>query len=682
MTRAPQTAGTDNRNQDLVTSGSGSMSYGNPGAATVAGSSTASTLTMTVGSVYTVALTIYWNDASSLLITNTLYAGADTNGTVLAQYGGLATGGAYLTAGFDALAVGWRTQAGTTGGTIIDISSIKVFGQSSPAPPPCITAEPTSVTVANGGACAFWVQAGCAPNLTYQWKRNGTNLVNGGNISGATSSMLVISPASSADALSSANGYYVTVSGPGNQHVDSTKVSLTLATAKNLVWAGTGSDWDVNTTQDWLDGSNPAYFTFGDKVTFDDAGGGGTVNLNGPFLSAGSVTVNQSSAAYILASTGNFAGPGNLIYTGGGQLTIRNANSYSGGTLVSNAAAVLRLENLSGLGTGPLTLAQGQLTLVNSGSATLGVNGPVNVTGDFTVEYDANSSYGAVFLGNLSGTAGKTLTFTRGTAPASSRIRFYGASTVYDANLNLSDSTVQLAPYQSGGSQTYNGTITGPGNLIQRGSGTTILNGPNTFSGGTDPTTGTIALGCDTVGVPGAITSGPIGTGPLMLDPEASSTSGAIQAWGGARTIANALQYSSATNNHTLVVSGTNALNLTGPWTLHGNDGSGPTNRTITVNNTALTTVSGVISDGGLGCGLTKNGTGVLALNNAETYTGPTTVSAGTLRVDGSLAAGSAVTVATNGTLGGIGTVGGNVTVNQGGAIAPGSLYRHADSRR
>ena len=46
------------------------------------------------------------------------------------------------------------------------------------------------------------------------------------------------------------------------------------------------------------------------------------------------------------------------------------------------------------------------------------------------------------------------------------------------------------------------------------------------------------------------------------------------------------------------------------------------------VDNTALTTLSGVISDGGLGVGLTKTGTNVLALNNTETYTGPTTVSA------------------------------------------------------
>jgi autotransporter-associated beta strand protein len=61
----------------------------------------------------------------------------------------------------------------------------------------------------------------------------------------------------------------------------------------------------------------------------------------------------------------------------------------------------------------------------------------------------------------------------------------------------------------------------------------------------------------------------------------------------------------------------------------------------------------------------------VLALNNTETYTGPTAVSNGTLQVNGQLAAGT-VTVATNAVLGGTGTILGPVTVQTGGALAPG----------
>jgi autotransporter-associated beta strand protein len=71
--------------------------------------------------------------------------------------------------------------------------------------------------------------------------------------------------------------------------------------------------------------------------------------------------------------------------------------------------------------------------------------------------------------------------------------------------------------------------------------------------------------------------------------------------------------------------------------------------------------------------GLTKNGEGTLTLTAANTYTGPTVVNAGTLAVNGSLAAGAAVTVNAGATLDGIGTCGGNVTVNSGGTLAPGN---------
>ena len=81
-------------------------------------------------------------------------------------------------------------------------------------------------------------------------------------------------------------------------------------------------------------------------------------------------------------------------------------------------------------------------------------------------------------------------------------------------------------------------------------------------------------------------------------------------------------------------------------------------------------TIAGVI--GGPG-NLVKQGTGTLILTAANTYTGPTTISAGKLLVNGSLVAASAVTVQTNAALGGTGTVAGTVAVQLGGTIAPGA---------
>jgi autotransporter-associated beta strand protein len=96
-------------------------------------------------------------------------------------------------------------------------------------------------------------------------------------------------------------------------------------------------------------------------------------------------------------------------------------------------------------------------------------------------------------------------------------------------------------------------------------------------------------------------------------------------------------------------------------------------NRQITVTNAATTlTIGGVIqNDDTLGRSLTKAGAGTLSLSAANTYTGPTIVSTGTLRINGSTSASSVVTV-NGGDLGGIGTIGGNVTIAAAGNLAPG----------
>ena len=63
-------------------------------------------------------------------------------------------------------------------------------------PLPVITTQPTNQAVAAGSlSVTFNVVATGTPPLSYQWQVNGTNLVDGGNISGSTNNALIINPA-------------------------------------------------------------------------------------------------------------------------------------------------------------------------------------------------------------------------------------------------------------------------------------------------------------------------------------------------------------------------------------------------------------------------------------------------------------------------------------------------------
>ncbi len=89
------------------------------------------------------------------------------------------------------------------------------------------------------------------------------------------------------------------------------------------------------------------------------------------------------------------------------------------------------------------------------------------------------------------------------------------------------------------------------------------------------------------------------------------------------------------------------------------------------------TTFSGVIQDGGIsgktGGALIKIGNNTLTLSNGSTYTGGTTVSAGTLVVSnkGGSATGTGAVQVNGGTLGGSGIISGALTVNSGAFLAP-----------
>jgi hypothetical protein len=84
----------------------------------------------------------------------------------------------YATNGYD-LCTGWGTPAGT--------NLINTL-----VPYPGVVTGPTSQAVINGNNASFNVSASGQPSLGYNWLFNGTNLVNGSGVSGATGSVLTL----------------------------------------------------------------------------------------------------------------------------------------------------------------------------------------------------------------------------------------------------------------------------------------------------------------------------------------------------------------------------------------------------------------------------------------------------------------------------------------------------------
>jgi len=323
------------------------------------------------------------------------------------------------------------------------------------------------------------------------------------------------------------------------------------------------------------------------------------------------------------------------------------------------------------VGLGTITLAGSGASILEvqrTGGTYVGIPG-IHVAADSMLQFNGSGAYACVIVGPITGIPGKKLTIYKPTGTASDNFRVYHSNFICDVDIELNIGSANFAPYHDrGGIQIYNGVISGSGVLLTRhGSGTIILNGANTYYGGTRLSSGTIGVGIDSVGVDYGVTSGPFGIGQITVEGNVG-----LFASGGPRTVGNPVVYTAI--GGTLTFTGTNVLTMAGTFDLGSGGIVTATNRTISVASDAQAIISGVISDSsGLGCGLTKSGAGTLYLDGANTYTGETIINAGVLAGTGSIA-GSVVV--TGGGLGSgspsaIGTlsVGGNVTFSGGGAF-------------
>jgi len=95
--------------------------------------------------------------------------------------------------------------------------------------PPRFNIQPTSLSIFGGRTAHFSAKASGSPTLVYQWRKNGVNVSNGGNISGATTDTLNIANISAADVASYT--LVVTNSASSGNIITSAPATLTLVAA-------------------------------------------------------------------------------------------------------------------------------------------------------------------------------------------------------------------------------------------------------------------------------------------------------------------------------------------------------------------------------------------------------------------------------------------------------------------
>ncbi|MDI1353297.1 MAG: ice-binding family protein [bacterium] len=117
---------------------------------------------------------------------------------------------------------------------------------------PSLAAQVASQTICAGNSVTFAAVASGTGN-SYQWRNGATNLINGGNIAGATTPTLIINPAMGVDASVNYNLIITGACAPGFTSalislVVNTSPSLTAQIASQTICAGTSVIFTVNPT--------------------------------------------------------------------------------------------------------------------------------------------------------------------------------------------------------------------------------------------------------------------------------------------------------------------------------------------------------------------------------------------------------------------------------------------------
>jgi autotransporter-associated beta strand protein len=503
---------------------------------------------------------------------------------------------------------------------------------------------------------------------------------------------------------------------------------ITASTVEADAWVGQlSANWDLSGALNWKGSftGTPRSYHDGDTVVFTDAASNFWVNVQAT-VAPTAVTVNNSAHAYVFYGVGGLSGLTSLTKSGPGLLTVANFNSHQGLTTVNGGTLQLGVANALPA-TGGLLLNGGTLDLNDQAQSFNALNGLVGLVTNSGVKVPlltiGNGNGSSSLSAQVAGPVGLDKVGV-GTMLITGTNTFTGPVSVDGGSLVVND----LAPLGSSSNVTVgagllvlsNATLHVPVNAnISYGSNikwtcanvSNIISGPitivagpqlnfNSASGNSGGSELHITGGVTSAGLhleifddnsgnsdPGNawIETTPInlGTGELRGFGShinvSSNIVGGIHPYYGRRI---SLEVDNAFAGAPALIMGNPSWGqldlkghslLVGSLTDAGDSGNNVTSdpaATLTVSNSVPSSYSGALS--GAGLSLAKTGPGTLNLTGQSSYGGSTTVSAGTLAVEGAIGSGTNEVSVTSGTLAGTGTILDAVTVQPGGTLAPG----------
>ena len=407
----------------------------------------------------------------------------------------------------------------------------------------------------------------------------------------------------------------------------------------------------------------------------------GTITLSGNLTTTGTVQTGWSTGGGVLNITGTLTRTGGNVrsFVIAGNVNYNGTVNVSGSGVLNMGAGMLIGEDYGGHGvlnqSGGTVNTQGDVWMTGQ-SSTLNVSGGTFNMGSAWLRMGAGTSYGS----NSTITVNGTGSITAGTLQFGIAGRNATAMTVNlgdgSTGGNLSIAAMSYGAGASSGPSTINfngGTlnvrntlsmITQAATVVKSGGAILDVNSGQTFTIGTALTDG---------GGGGGLTKE--GTGTLTLS-GANTYTGTTTINAGTLTLSGG---NSIVNTGAVSVSSGAVLNLSSSETIGSIAGAGNvtlgSNTLTTGGDNTSTTFSGDISGTG---GFTKAGSGTLTLNSSNSYTGATTINAGTISISavGALGSTSGVSMGTGTELtytGAAATFSRNITVTAGSATVQNS---------